>query len=111
LADEEGCSFDHSLIRFRNADEERSVMDVAEHMCSAEAVNKEIERLSVRRSQKEADPDEREELWKASVRAYNEKRRQAARLEWHRCSIAGRLRGTGRPCKRSSNTTRNRWRS
>jgi hypothetical protein len=37
-----------------------------------------------RRTRKgEADPDEQEELWRASVVVYNEKRRQMARLEWH----------------------------
>jgi len=38
-----------------------------------------------RRSRKgEVDHDEREEIWKESVRTYNEKCRQAAHLEWHR---------------------------
>jgi hypothetical protein len=40
------------------------------------------------------DPDEQEELWKASVRAYEHKRRQMARLEWHafHCGQAARHR-------------------
>jgi hypothetical protein len=41
-------------------------------------------------------PDERGELWKASVRAHEEKRRQVARLEWHafHCGQAERHRAT-----------------
>jgi hypothetical protein len=31
----------------------------------------------------DVDPDDRDELWKASVKAYNDRRRQRARLEWH----------------------------
>jgi hypothetical protein len=42
------------------------------------------------------DSDEREELWQASVDAYNEKRQQIARLEWHafHCGQAERHRRT-----------------
>ena len=47
-----------------------------------EAVEAELNRLIERRSRRK-DPDEESELWQASVRAYEEKRRQAARLEWH----------------------------
>jgi hypothetical protein len=51
----------------------------------ADTVDIELDRLiSKRASQDERpDPDEQEELWKASVRAYEEKRRQMVRLEWH----------------------------
>jgi hypothetical protein len=40
--------------------------------------------------------DKREELWKASARAYEEKRRRMARLEWHlhHAAQAERLRRT-----------------
>jgi hypothetical protein len=47
-----------------------------------EAVEAELDRLIERRS-RQKDPDEESELWKASVRAYEKKQRQAARLEWH----------------------------
>jgi hypothetical protein len=43
-----------------------------------------------RRTRKgEADPDEREELWKESVRRYNARRREANRLAW--CDYFSRL--------------------
>jgi hypothetical protein len=49
-----------------------------------EMAEKQLDILIERRSRKgEVDPDEREELWKQGVRAYEEKRRQMARLEWH----------------------------
>jgi hypothetical protein len=63
----------------------------------SEAVEADLDRLIERRSRKgEVDPDEQEELWKASVRAYEEKRRQMARLEWHafHCGQAERHRRT-----------------
>ena len=48
-----------------------------------------------RRSRKK-DPDEEHELWRESTRAYEEKRRQMARLEWHafHCGQAERHRRT-----------------
>ncbi len=66
-------------------------MDVAR----GEMVEKERDALIQRRARKgDVDPDEREELWKASVRAYEEKRCQMARLEWHafHCGQAARHR-------------------
>jgi hypothetical protein len=68
-------------------------MDV-EH---AEMAEKQLDAMIQRRARKgEVDPDEREEAWKASVRAYEEKRRQMARLEWHafHCDQAERHRAT-----------------
>ena len=68
-------------------------MDVAR----GELVEKELDAMIERRAQKgSVDPDEREELWKASVRAYEEERRQVARLEWHafHCGQAERHRAT-----------------
>ena len=68
-------------------------MDIAR----SEAVEADLDRLIERRSRKgEVDPDEQEELWKESVRAYEEKRRQMARLEWHafHCGQAERHRAT-----------------
>jgi hypothetical protein len=47
-----------------------------------ELVEAELDRLIVKRSSKEPDPDEREELWKESVRRYNARRREANRLAW-----------------------------
>ena len=69
-------------------------MDAAEH---AEMVEKQLDAMIQRRTRKgDVDPDEREELWKASVRAYEEKRRQMARAEWHlhHTAQAERLRRT-----------------
>jgi len=56
-------------------------MDVAR----ADAVDAEFDRLISKRAShyRMPDSDEREELWQASVDAYNEKRQQIARLEWH----------------------------
>jgi hypothetical protein len=51
---------------------------------------------SIERRSRRKDPDEESELWRASVRAYEEKRRQMARLEWHlrHTAQAERLRRT-----------------
>ena len=63
-----------------------------------DAVDLELDRLISKRASQDRrpDPDEREEAWKASVRAYDEKRRQLARLEWHafHCGQAERHRAT-----------------
>ena len=66
-------------------------MDIAH----GEMVEKELDGMIERRSHQK-DPDEESELWQASVRAYEEKRRQAARLEWHlhHTAQAERLRRT-----------------
>jgi hypothetical protein len=73
---------------------ERSLVDVAR----ADTVDAELDRLISKRASQDwrPDPDEQEELWKASVRAYEEKRRQMARLEWHafHCDQAERHRAT-----------------
>jgi hypothetical protein len=61
----------------------------------SEAVEAELNRLIERRScQKE--PDEASELWRESERAYEQKRRQKARFEWHafHCGQAARHRPT-----------------
>jgi hypothetical protein len=47
-----------------------------------EAVEAELDRLIERRS-RQKDPDEEHEPWRESVKAYEEERRQMARLEWH----------------------------
>jgi hypothetical protein len=68
-------------------------MDVAH----GEMVEKELDAMIQRRTRKGGvDPDEQEETWKASVRAYEEKRRQMARAEWHlhHTAQAERLRRT-----------------
>jgi hypothetical protein len=55
-------------------------MDVAH----GEMVEKQLDAMIQCRARKgDVDPDDRDELWKASVKAYNDKRRQRARLEWH----------------------------
>ena len=53
-------------------------MDVT-HKAMVEA---ELARLVEKRSSRETDPDERDELWKASVTAYNARRREENRLAW-----------------------------
>jgi hypothetical protein len=66
-------------------------MDVAH----AEAVEKELNNFIERRSRKGGvDPDEREELWKESVRRYNARRREQNRRAWceYFCRLADYLR-------------------
>ena len=66
-------------------------MDVAH----GEMVEKQLDAMIQRRTRKgELDPDEREALWKASVRACNTRRREEMRAAWceHRQGQAARLR-------------------
>jgi hypothetical protein len=60
-----------------------------------EAVEAELDRLIQRRS-RQKDPDEESALWREGVGAYEEKRRQMARAEWHlhHTAQAERLRRT-----------------
>ena len=58
---------------------EGSAMDVAH----GEMVEAELIRLTEKRSSKEMDPDEREELWKESVRAYTASRHKELRDAWY----------------------------
>ena len=60
-----------------------------------EAVESELDQLIERRS-RQRDLDEQSELWRASIRAYEEKRRQEAWLEWYafHCGQAARHRAT-----------------
>jgi hypothetical protein len=54
---------------------------------------KQLDSLIERRSRNgEADPDEREELWKESVRRYNARRREENRVAWQ--SYFSRLAGS-----------------
>ena len=53
-------------------------MDVARR----DTVEVELKRLMEKRSSRETDPDERDELWKASVAAYNARRREENRMAW-----------------------------
>jgi hypothetical protein len=53
-------------------------MDIAR----GELVEKELDQMIERRSCQK-DPEEASEAWQESVRRFNEKRRQMARLEWH----------------------------
>ena len=53
-------------------------MDVARR----DTVDAERNRLIEKRSSRETDPDERDELWKASVAAYNARRREENRVAW-----------------------------
>jgi len=47
-----------------------------------EGVEVELNRLIVKRSPREIDAEERDELWKASVAAYNARKREKNRLAW-----------------------------
>ena len=53
-------------------------MDVAR----GEAVEAELNRLIEKRSARAIDPDEREEVWKASVRTYNARKHKEMRAAW-----------------------------
>jgi hypothetical protein len=57
-------------------------------------VDVELDRLISRRASQDrrSDPDEREELWKASVRLYNARRREENRQAW--CDYFGHLAGS-----------------
>jgi hypothetical protein len=58
-----------------------------------DVADRELECMVVRRSRNgETDPDEREELWKASVRRYNARRREENRRAW--CEYFGYLAGS-----------------
>ena len=65
-------------------------------LARSEGVEAELNRLVEKRSSREIDPDEREELWKESVRAYTARRREEMRAEWceHHQGQAVRLRAT-----------------
>jgi hypothetical protein len=57
-------------------------------------VDRELDAMIERRSSREPDRDEREELWKASVRAYTARREEELRAAWcqHHQEQAARLR-------------------
>jgi hypothetical protein len=62
-----------------------------------ELVEKQLDALIERRSHKgDVHPDEREELWKASVRRYHARREEELRAAWceHNQGQAARLRTT-----------------
>jgi hypothetical protein len=61
------------------------------NIAHGEMVETELNRLIARPSLQEIDPDERDELWKASVAAYNARRREENRLAW--CEYFSRLAG------------------
>ena len=63
-------------------------------LARSDRVEAELNRLVEKRSSREIDPDEREELWKESVRAYTARRREEMRAEWceHHQGQAVRLR-------------------
>ncbi len=64
----------------------------------ADTVDADLDRLISRRASQDRrpDPDDLEPGYMESVRAYEEKRRQMARLEWHafHCGQAERVRRT-----------------
>jgi hypothetical protein len=64
------------------------------NIAHGEIVETELNRLIARPSRQEIDPDERDELWKASVAAYNARRREENRLAWcgYFTHLAGALR-------------------
>jgi hypothetical protein len=61
-----------------------------------DTVEVELNRLIEKRSSRKTDPDERDELWKASVAAYNARIREEMRAAWceHHQGQAARLRTT-----------------
>jgi hypothetical protein len=65
------------------------------NIARGEMVEKELDGMIERRARKgDVDPDEHEELWKESVRAYTARRREEMRAEWceHHQGQAVRLR-------------------
>ena len=71
-------------------------MDVG-HSAMVEA---ELGRLVEKRSSREIDPDERDELWMASVAAYNARRREENRLAWCASTTEARRSATGPSLRR-----------
>jgi hypothetical protein len=65
-------------------------------LASADAVDAELDRLISKRASQDRrpDPDEQEELWKKSVRAYTASKREEMRAAWfeHHQGQAVRLR-------------------
>jgi hypothetical protein len=59
----------------------RQAKEEDEHS-AREMIETELNRLIARPSRQEIDPEERDELWKASVAAYNARRREENRLAW-----------------------------
>jgi len=62
-------------------------MDVAR----VETAEKELDVMIERRTDRRPDPDEREELWRASVRVHDARRREEMRAAWceyHRLAVA-----------------------
>jgi hypothetical protein len=63
-----------------------------------DTVDLELDRLITKRASQERrpDPDEREELWKASVRSYTARKQEELRAAWcsHHEGQAARLRAT-----------------
>jgi hypothetical protein len=57
-----------------------------------ERAETELDAFIERRSHRDSDADEREELWKESVRRYNRRRREENRLAW--CDYFSRLAGS-----------------
>ena len=51
-------------------------------IAQGERAESELDAFIERRSRKDPDADEREELWKESVRAYNARRREEMRAAW-----------------------------
>ena len=70
---------EHDLIGYSQASE-GSLVDVAR----ADTVDAELDRLISKRASQDRgpDPDEQEELWKASVRAHNARRSEEMRAAW-----------------------------
>jgi hypothetical protein len=52
------------------------------NLTHSETVEAELNRLIEKRSSREMDPDEREELWQESVRDYTARRREEMRAAW-----------------------------
>jgi hypothetical protein len=72
------------------------MMDVAH----GEMVEKQLDALIQRRARKgDVDPDEAEEIWKESVRRYNDRKQQLLRNEWceYHQGQAARLRAVFEP--------------
>jgi hypothetical protein len=63
-------------IHKKPSDERRQVDTLSDR------AEKELARMIERRASKEPDPDEQEELWRKSVRAYNARRLEENRLAW-----------------------------
>ena len=101
LSKAQARELDHHLLVIAEQEKPTSVRGMYYMAMGADLVDKDAQgkrnnymRIQRRSRKGEVDPDEREELWKESVRRYNARRREENRLLWcdYFAHLAGSLR-------------------